>query len=301
MRSAVTVLLWLFTTAALAVAVPTVWAQTHLIDVNGYESMARKAASKPALQAAVASELTSRAMVLLNQHGYHVDSSLVHEIAAGYTAGPDFPPQFADANQLVHSWMFTGADAQSEGNQWVIDLAAMLKDSAFAPILADYNVHVPDTVRVPVTVSTPKILRPGLLRPLAIWGPWVSLAAAALAGISALLTLAAAHSRGRASAALGVSALLAGADGWAAIEGVRRRINDALNDTSGDIRRIADVMVGEAKRSLHLWLDFTLAAGAALVVLGVLVAVLGSLRDQGIQLPVSRLQRGLDEPDQFVA
>jgi hypothetical protein len=280
-RFAVAVLLWLFTTAALAVAVPTAWAQTHVIDVNGYESMVRKAASNPALQAAAASELTSRAMVLLNQHGYHVDSSLVHEVAAGYTAGPDFPPQFADANRLVHSWMFTGADAQSQGNQWVIDLAAMLKDSAFAPILSDYHVQVPETVRVPVTVSTPKILQPGVLRPLATWGPWATLATAVLTGISALLILAAARARGRALAGLGVSALLAGADGWAAIEIVRRWINDALNDTSGDIRRIADVMVGEAKRSLHQWLDLTLAAGAALVVLGVLVAVLGSLRSSG--------------------
>ncbi len=274
-------LLWLFTTVALAVAVPTAWAQTHIIDVNGYLALARKAASKPALQAAVASELTSRAMVLLNQHGHHVDSSLVHEVAAGYTAGPDFPPQFADANRLVHSWMFTGVDTQSEGNQWVIDLAAMLKDSAFAPILANYNVQVPETVRVPVTVSTPKILQPGLLRSLATWGPWVSLVAVVLTGIGALLILAAARSRGRALVGLGVSALLAGADGWAAIEIVRRRINDALNDTNGDIRRMADVMVGEAKSSLHQWLDFTLAAGAALVVLGVLVAVLGSLRSSG--------------------
>jgi hypothetical protein len=272
------VLLWLFTTAALAVAVPMAWAQTHVIDVNGYQSMAKRAASKPALQAAVASELTSRAMALLNQHGYHVDSSLVHQVAAGYTAGPDFPPQFADANRLVHSWMFTGADTQSEGNQWVIDLAAMLKDSAFAPLLADYNVQVPATVRVPVTVSTPKILQPGVLRPLATWGLWVSLVAAALTGISALLMLATAHSRGRALAALGVSALLAGADGWAAIEIARRHINDALNDTNGDVRRVADVMVGEAKSSLHQWLDLALAAGAVLVVLGVLTAVLGSLR-----------------------
>jgi hypothetical protein len=131
---------------------------------------------------------------------------------------------------------------------------------------------------VPVTVSTPKVLQPGILRPLATWGPWVSVVAAVLTGIGALLTLAAARSRGRALAGLGVSALLVGAAGWAAIETARSRINDALNDTTGDIRRIADIMVSEAERSLHQWLDLTLAAGGALVVLGVLAAVLGSLR-----------------------
>jgi hypothetical protein len=277
-RFAVTVLLWLFTTVTLAVAVPTAWAQTHIVDVNGYTAMAKKASSDPVLQAAVASELTTRAMVLINQRGYKVDSAQVHDVAAGYTAGPDFPPQFADANRLAHSWMFTGASARSEGDQWVIDLAGMLKDNAFTSMLSTYNVQVPETVRVPVTVSTPKVLQPGILRPLATWGPWVSVVAAVLTGIGALLTLTAARSRGRALAGLGVSALLVGAAGWAAIETARRRINDALNDTTGDIRRIADIMVSEAERSLHQWLDLTLAAGGVLVVLGVLAAVLGSLR-----------------------
>jgi hypothetical protein len=277
-RFAVTVLLWLFTTAALAVAVPTTWTQTHIVDVNGYTAMAQKAASDPALQAAAASELATRAMVLITQRGYKGDSAQVHDVAAGYTAGPDFPPQFADANRLAHSWIFTGASARSEGDQWVIDLAGMLKDSAFASMLSTYNVQVPETLKVPVTVSKPKVLRPGILRPLVTWGPWLSIAAAVLTGIGALLTLAVARSRGRALAGLGISALLVGAAGWAAIELARRRIKDALNHTTGDIRRIADVMVGKVESSLHQWLDLTLAVGGVLVVLGVLAAVLGTLR-----------------------
>lgn len=278
MRFAVTALLWLFTTVALAAAVPTAWTQTHVIDVNGYTAMARTAAGEPALQAAVASQLATEAMVLITQHGNHVDSAQVHDVAAGYTAGPDFPSQFADANRLVHSWLFTGAHAQTDGDQWVVDLAGMLNNSAFASLLATYHVQVPETVRIPVAVSTPKMLQPGELRPLSLWGPWASIGASALAGICALLTLAVARSRGRALVGLGVSALLVGAAGWAAIEIARRRINDALNDTTGDIRRIIDVMVGQAESSLHHWLDLTLAAGGVLVLLGVLAAALGSLR-----------------------
>jgi hypothetical protein len=106
----------------------------------------------------------------------------------------------------------------------------------------------------------------------------VSIAAAVLTGICALLTLAVARSRGRALAGLGISALLVGAAGWAAIELGRRRLNDALNHTTGDIRRIANGMVGDAESSLHHWLDLTLAAGGVLVVLGVIAAALGSLR-----------------------
>jgi hypothetical protein len=278
LRLALTALLWLFTTATLAVAVPTAWAQVHVVDVNGYAAMARHAAGDPELQTAVASELATRVTTLINQRGYRVDSARVHGVAADYTAGPDFPSQFADANRLAHDWMFTGAHIQSEDDQWVVDLAGMLKDSAFASLLTAYHVQVPDTVRVPVTVATPKALRPGELQLLNRWGLWVSIGVTVLAGIGALLTLAAARSRGRALAGLGISALLVGAAGWVGIEVARRRINDTLNDTTGDIRRIADVMIAEARGSLHHWLDLTLAAGGGLVVLGVLAALLGGLR-----------------------
>jgi hypothetical protein len=275
-RFAVTVLLWLLTAVALAVAVPTAWVQTHIIDVDGYAAMAQKASRDPALQAAWASELTTRAMLLINQRGYKVDPSKVHQVAAAYTASPSFPAHFADANRQLHGWLFNRADAQPD--QWVVDVAPMLNDPVFDQLLVNLDVEVPSTVAVPVTVTTPKVLRPGVLRLLATWGPWVSVAATVLTGIWALLTLAVARSRGRALAGLGVSALLVGAAGWAAIELGRQRINDALNHTAGDIRRIADVMVGEAERSLHQWLDLTVAAGGVLVALGALAAMLGSLR-----------------------
>ena len=278
MRFALSALLWLCTTIALAVAVPAAWTQVHVVDVNGYTTMAHKAAGDKALQAAVAAELATKATVLINQSSHHVDSAEVHAVAAGYTAGADFPAQFADANRLAHDWMFTGAHTQSEGDQWVVDLAGMLKDTAFEQLLTSHGVKVPDTVRVPVTVSTPKVLRPGELRPLATWGLWAGIGAAAVTALFALLTLAAARSRGRGLAGLGVSALLVGAGGWIAIELARYPLNDTLNNTTGGIRGIADVMVGQAESSLHDWLDVTLAAGGVLVLLGVLVAGVGSLR-----------------------
>jgi hypothetical protein len=106
----------------------------------------------------------------------------------------------------------------------------------------------------------------------------VSVGAAVLAGVFALLTLAVARRRGKALAALGVSGLIVGAAGWAGIEVGRRYVNDALDRTPGDVRGVAQAMVDHAIGSLHLWLSLTLAAGAALVVLGVLVSMLGGLR-----------------------
>jgi hypothetical protein len=286
-RFALTLMLWLFATVALAAAVPAAWAQLNIVNENGYATTAERAAHDPALQAAVASELTTRTMTLIAEHGGHqppVDSAQVHDAAAAFTAGPSFPPLFGAANRVAHGWLFsqpisgpTSDRASGSGDQWVIDLAPMLKDSAFQQIVSSYHVKVPATLKVPLTVSAGQPLHQGQLHRLATWGPWVAIGAAAVAGVCGLLMLASARSRGKALSGLGVSALLVGGAGWAAIEVGGRYVNDALNRTTGDIRRITEAMVGQAEGGLHLWLNLTLIAGIGLVVLGVLVAVLGSL------------------------
>jgi hypothetical protein len=279
-RFVATLLLWLVTTVALAVAIPTAWAQQNVIDADGYAALAGSAAQDPALQQAMASELTTQVVSLAAANGYDVPPTAVRGVATAYTASSAFPGQFAQANQFAHRWMFTNAvrsDQDSQG-RWVIDLAPMLADGSFQRTLNTFGVQVPSTLPVPLTENAPHALRPGQLRRLATWGPWVSVGATVLTGAFALLTLAAARSRGKALASLGVSALLVGASGWAALEVGRRYTDDALNHTSGDIRQIADVMVGHAQGSLHQWLNLTLAAGGVLVAAGIIVAMLGGLR-----------------------
>ncbi len=279
MRFAVTLVLWLCTTVALAVAVPAAWAQLNIVNEGGYAALALKAADDPALQSAAAGELTTRATALIAAHGagrHPVDSSQVRDAVTAFTAGPSFPPLFAQANRAAHQWLFNSAGS---ADSWVVDLAPMLNDSSIRQILSSHNVKVPATLTVPLTVSTPSVsLRQGQLSRLATWGPWVSIGAVALSGLCALLMLAAARRRGKALTSLGVSALLVGAAGWAGIELGGRYVNGALNGTTGDIRQIAEAMVGRAEASLHQWLDVTLIAGAALVVIGVLVAIVGSVR-----------------------
>lgn len=280
MRFVATLLLWLVTTLLLAAAIPAAWAQKNLIDQDGYAALAASAARDPDLQRAVAGELSSQVVALAAQNGTNVNTTLVRAVASAYTQSSSFPGQFAQANRFAHRWMFTDTIRSDEDPQgrWVVDLAPMLSDSSFAQTLGDFNLQVPSTLPVPLTENAPDSLRPGQLRSLATWGPWGSVGVAVLAGVCALLTLAAARSRGKALAALGVSALLVGAAGWAGLEVGSRRINQALNNTSGDIRQAADAMVGQVIDSMHHWLNLTLAAGGALVVLGIVVAMLGGLR-----------------------
>jgi hypothetical protein len=274
-RFLVTMLLWLVTTVALAAAVPGAWLQRNVIDVNGYATLAQSAARDPALQSAMAAELTTQVVALAANRGDHVSEDLVRGVATAYTASASFPGQFARANRIAHEWLFTNSARQSaQGGE--VDLAPMLADATFAQTLNNFNIAVPTRVTVPVSVSGG--LRPGELRASATWGPWVSLGAAVLAGVAALMTLASARARGKALAALGVSALLVGAGGWAAVEIGRRYIDTALNHTTGDVRQIADVMVAHAENSLHQWFNLTLAGGGASVVFGILVTMLGGLR-----------------------
>jgi hypothetical protein len=267
-----------FVATALAVAVPTMWAQCNVVSEDGYAALATSAAKDPKLQSAMASELTTQITALAAENGYNLNSDLVHGVAASYTGNSGFPGQFAQANRIAHRWMFTGEVQQGEStDQWLVDIAPMLIDPSFRATLGSLNIEVPETLTVPITVPTTE-LQPGKLRQLSTWGPWVSVGATILAGVFALFTLASARSKGKVLAALGVSALLVGAAGWAGLEVARRYVNDALNRTTGDIRQIADVMVNHAEDSLHHWLNLTLAAGGVLVVFGVVVSMLGGLR-----------------------
>lgn len=279
MRFLATLLMWLVTTILVALAVPAAWVQQHLIDADGYAALAQKAAADSGLQAAMASELTTQVARL----GTGVNTGTVSLVAATYTASSSFPGQFAQANRFAHRWLFTDSVRSSVDPQgrWVIDFAPMLSDASFKQTLSEYNITVPTSVPIPLTDNAPSALRPGALRSVAAIGPWASVGLAVLAGLSALFTLFMARSRGKMLVALGVSALLVGGAGWAAIEFGRRHLDQTLDSTSGNIRRIAEVMVDTAEASLHQWFNISLIVGGGLVVIGVIVTLLVGLAKSG--------------------
>ncbi|WP_167106822.1 hypothetical protein [Mycobacterium sp. DL592] len=275
MRFVATLLMWLVTTVLLALAVPAAWVQQNLVDGDGYAALAQKAAADPALKAAMAGELTTQVARL----GTGVNTGTVSLVASTYTASSAFPGQFAQANRFAHRWLFTDSVQSSVDSQgrWVIDFAPMLSDVAFKETLSDYNITIPTSVPIPLTDNAPSILRPGALRQVATYGPWASVGLTVLAAVFALLTLFIARSRGKMLVGLGVSALLVGGLGWAAIEFGRRHLNTVLDNSSGNIRRIAEAMVNTAVNSMHQWLNISLVVGGGLVVIGVIVTLLVGL------------------------
>ncbi|HUL98597.1 MAG TPA: hypothetical protein VLU24_04035, partial [Mycobacterium sp.] len=192
MRLSATVLCWLVATVGLAVAIPSSWAQRNLIDQDGYAALASSAARDPALQNAMASLLTEQTLAIASQRGVNPSESVVRGVVKSYTAGSLFPGQFADVNRVAHRWLFTDAVQQS-GDRWTIDVAPMLSNPS---VIQTVGVPLPPSVRVPLTSGTVETLRPGELRPLATWGPWVSIGATVMAAVAALLTVAVARQRG---------------------------------------------------------------------------------------------------------
>lgn len=284
MRLVLTSFLWLVTTITLALALPVIWVQTHLVDTDGYAAFSQRVAADPTVQQAMAAELTAQASGLASTT---VAPAVIGRVASAYTASPSFPAQFAQVNRFAHRWLFTDtvrSDLDPQG-RWVVDLAPMLRDSSFHDVLTQYNITVPQTLPVPLTDNAPAHLRPGQLQKVATWGPWASGGLVVLAGVCALLTLATARRRGKALTALGMSALLVGGAGWAGMEIGRRHITNALTDTSGDIRQIADSLVDHAISSMHHWLNITLLAGAALVALGIVVSFLTGLGHRSVRQP----------------
>ena len=192
MRFVATVFLWLVTTVALAAALPAMWAQRNVVDANGYAAFAQSAAKDPKLQQAMASELATQIVSLGSNEGYDLNPDLVRGVTTAYTQNAGFPGQFAQANRIVHTWMFTDEIRRQEGtdDRWLIDVAPMLSDSSLKQTLGNLNLDVPATLTVPITVPETSGMRPGQLRPLATWGAWASIGATVLTGVFALLTLA---------------------------------------------------------------------------------------------------------------
>lgn len=276
MRFLLAALLWLITTALLVVTVPALWAQHTLVSEDGYAALAASAAKDPALQQAMASELSSQLTAATGASG--VQGTVLGATVSAYTASSVFPGQFATVNRVAHRWLFTDQVSRSDSSgRWVVDLQPMLADSSIQQTLVGFGVQTPSTLEVPLTEQVSEHLRPGQLRLVGVWGPWASIGVAVLTGVFAFLTLVASRARGKAFAALGISALLVGAAGWAGIEIGRRYVDDALNRTPGDIHAIADVMVDHAVGSMHVWLNLTLTVGGGLVIIGVIVALLSGL------------------------
>jgi len=183
-RFVATVFLWLVTTVALAVAVPTAWAQKNVVDENGYSALATSAAKDPPLQKAMADELGTQLKKLVAGTGYDVSTDLLQGAAGSYTASAAFPGQFAQANRIVHRWLFTDSVQQTdESGRWQIDLSPMLSDASLRQTLEQFGIEAPSKLEVPLTENVSDSVRPGQLRQLSTWGPWVSVGATILTGV----------------------------------------------------------------------------------------------------------------------
>src|SRR6478736_4808303 len=104
-------------------------------------TVALSAAKDPKLQQAMASELTTQIVSLGSNEGYDLNPDLVRGVTSSYTQNAGFPGQFAQANRIVHTWMFTDEIRRQDGtdDRWLIDVAPMLSDQSMKQSLGNLN------------------------------------------------------------------------------------------------------------------------------------------------------------------
>ncbi|MUM16866.1 MULTISPECIES: hypothetical protein [unclassified Mycobacteroides] len=275
MRFLFAVLLWLLTTAVLAITVTATWAQSRIVDENGYVALAAPAAADPNVQRAIAEELTAQIVSLGKKQGSRVNETQVAELTAGYTRGPQFRADFASVNRMAHQWLFTNSNSAHRDSQgsWQIDLAPMIKSL----VPQGLSIKAPETLEVSITDDNLGGLTPGRLVPVSRFGQlavWISVG---LTLVLAGLTQLSVRSRAKGLAGLGISVLLVGAAGWAGLEIGRRYLERPLNRVTGNLRDLADGLVTQAVSNAHHWLSLTMAAGGLVILIGVVSGVLGGL------------------------
>ncbi|AMT72762.1 hypothetical protein [Mycobacteroides immunogenum] len=275
MRFLFAVLLWLLTTAALAVTITAAWTQSRIVDENGYVALTAPAAADPRVQQAIAEELTTEIVSLSKKQGSRVNETQVAELTASYTSGPQFPADFASVNRMAHQWLFTNSSSAQRDSQggWQIDVAPMIK----SVVPQGLSVKAPETLKVSVTEDKLAGLTPGRLVPVARFGQLAVWIAFGLTLILAGLTQLAVRSRAKGLAGLGISALLVGAAGWAGLEIGRRYLERPLSRVTGDLREVADGVVTAAVSNAHHWLSLTMAVGGLVIVIGVVSGLVGGL------------------------
>lgn len=275
MRFLFAVLLWLLTTAALALTVTAAWTQSRIVDENGYVALTAPAADDPRVQRAIAGELTTQIVSLGKKQGSRVNETQVAELTATYTGGPQFRADFASANRMAHQWLFTNSNSAQRDSQGSlqIDVAPMIKSL----VPQGLSIKAPETLKVSVTDDNLAGLTPGRLVQVARFGQlavWISFG---LTLVLAGLTQLAVRSRAKGLVGLGISALLVGTAGWAGLEIGRRYLDRPLNRVNDNLRDVADSLVTQAVGNAHHWLSLTMAAGGLVIVVGVVSGLVGGL------------------------
>ncbi|SIC47622.1 hypothetical protein [Mycobacteroides abscessus] len=275
MRFLFAVLLWLLTTAALALTVTATWAQSRIVNENGYVALTAPAAADPTVQRAIAEELTTQIVSLGKKQGARVNESQVAELTSAYTGGPQFRDDFASVNRMAHQWLFTNSSSAHRDSQggWEVDLAPMIKSL----VPQGLSIKAPETLEVSLTEDNLGGLTPGRLVPVARFGQLAVWVLVGLTLVLAGLNQLAVRSRAKGLAGLGISALLVGAAGWAGLEIGRRYLDRPLNRVTENLRVVADGLITQAVSNAHHWLSLTMGVGVLVIVVGVVSGVLGGL------------------------
>ena len=148
-------LLWILTTVALAVAVPATWAQHTVVDQTGYSGFDVGRKAIPRSSRRWRRPLTTQLMALSANSGYDLNAELFAASPRAYTrkrgiSRPVRPREPGCPPLDVHRHRRSVRFVRSLGDRSVADAGGQLDTAT----LCDFNFQAPKTLEVPLTEPT---------------------------------------------------------------------------------------------------------------------------------------------------
>lgn len=267
MRTVMTALLWLVTTAALTVAIGAGWTAMNVQSQSGFVDLNAELSTDPEVQAQAA-DLAGRAFA--DQSGLpsvasDQVSNLITTTVQRLTSADGWPETWARTMEQTHQDLFDGPVPDTV----VVDFAPIVA-LALQEATADLPISLPAPQSLPVTVGAAD---PSTFVRAVSASTTVAVVAAGVAAIAALLALATSRRRSTTLAALGAGVLVAAALWRWGAPAVAPDLIDRAQTGPTDSSALLSVLADRGIDSLSDSLLWVAVAGGALLVVGLVTRV----------------------------
>lgn len=279
-RSFTAFLLGLIAVLATVVAVPAVWADSHIVDQGQFTEMMAPLGRDQAVQDAMAVEIAQQVQRLMTEQGdSRPPMRLVQPVAERFVRSDAFPPAFSTAVASIHTWLFVAPTAEQRlagATVAEIDLAPMIRH--IVDTEADLEITVPARVTVDLSAAgnSRDLFRAGRLEPIAAAvsrTSWIAPLVALVAGIGALLL---ARRRGFPLMLIGIGVAVGAGVTWLLCGVAPSMVVSAAGGADSMTAVIAGAATERVTGSLTPWVLAEAAVAGALALVGLLFGLLGA-------------------------
>ncbi len=266
MRSFLAAVLCLVAIVSAAIAVPAFWVNSNLVDRDGFSEMVSPLADNSKVQEQIADEITAQ----VSASAPLIPSALIRPLAEAYTRSDNFKPDFVEAMNQQHDWLFEEAKPEDEGQVMSLNLTPMVNRVINDQLLSGVQISGP--IEVPLSDSARSGLEAGRYHELGDQIGYIAVGSLVVAVIAGLGALVVARRRGLVIAAIGFGVIVGGVLTWLLGEFAQRRARDEISGAEGSAREVAELIVDKVVDGMQNVGLIAAGAGVVVVVAGIVVS-----------------------------